>query len=652
MVTSPNNLPEGPLTKYRKLASFDWNKMKEFITGNEILTFEQRFHEKLLKHPFLYEESLTSPSLSEQRRISAKKLATLNCIVKNLMDQKSFSPLELLCFLNNIFAMDVSLGIQYIVNFSIFSLSVQRMGTERHQEVFEKAMSGEVYGAICYTEVAHGSNSMGLRTTATYDLNKKHFILHTPDFKAAKCYMCYGLSATYGIVYAKLILPNGKNCGLHTFLVTLRDSALNLYPGIKTADLQDKCGANGLDNGIIIFDHYPVPRERLLNKVGDVTEDGQYIANSTENVQKNTLQTFIESRLRVAAASIAYLVKSLTIAIRYAAVRRQFSPNVEEEEFELIEYQTHQCRLFPYLSLAYCSKIFSEFIYTITYSTEASYEELYPSTSSIKCVVTWLANSGIQECREACGGYGYLKASGIGNMRNGSDLNTTSEGDNHVMLQQASTWLLQQWSLVLQGQVITSSFKTVELLNNAKQILNSKFERKSTEETLSVEDTLNAFNWLFCYTLKLTYEKYEMLLKQHPSTSASFHAKNNSQVFYAKTLGMVYAQHLLLSTMQLKISKIPTFTPLKSTLLNLLNLLGCWLLEKHVGKLYSGGYFTDARPPIMLEETILKLCVKLKNEAVALIDAIAHPDFIINSVSGYADGEVYKHFEEAFFSVK
>lgn len=85
--------------------------------------------------------------------------------------------------------------------------------------------------------------------------------------------------------------------------------------------------------------------------------------------------------------------------------------------------------------------------------------------------------------------------------------------------------------------------------------------------------------------------------------------------------------------------------------------------------MYQKGFATGESPAVLVQDAILKLCGELKDDAVAMVDAISPPDFILNSVLGYSDGrvdlqhsnynqykiiqvlfQVYEHLEKSFMS--
>lgn len=78
------------------------------------------------------------------------------------------------------------------------------------------------------------------------------------------------------IVFAQLITQQTSH-GLHAFIVPVRDPKTYLtYPGVIIGDMGEKIGLNGIDNGYIMFNSYRIPKENLLNRTGDVTDEGEY----------------------------------------------------------------------------------------------------------------------------------------------------------------------------------------------------------------------------------------------------------------------------------------------------------------------------------------------------------------------------------------
>ncbi|MQB01075.1 MAG: acyl-CoA oxidase, partial [Actinobacteria bacterium] len=172
---------------------------------------------------------------------------------------------------------DLSLLVKSGVQWGLFGGAILHLGTERHHQRYLKpVMSFELPGCFAMTETGHGSDVQSVRTTATYDPIKDTFVINTPDDDARKDYI--GNAAHDGraaVVFAQL-LTGGRSHGVHAFLVPLRDQQGRALPGIRLEDCGHKAGLNGVDNGRIWFNDVVVQRDALLNRYGDLSDDGTY----------------------------------------------------------------------------------------------------------------------------------------------------------------------------------------------------------------------------------------------------------------------------------------------------------------------------------------------------------------------------------------
>lgn len=146
------------------------------------------------------------------------------------------------------------------------------------------------------------------------------------------------------MTFANLFTSDGRNHGLHGFIVPVRDAqTLQPYPGVLVGDIGEKVGLNGIDNGFVMFSQYRIPRENLLNRTGDVTPDGQYESVFSEpgKILGAALESFSAGRLGIMQESSNTLSHAVVIAVRYAALRKQFSLEPNGTEIPIIEYQLH-----------------------------------------------------------------------------------------------------------------------------------------------------------------------------------------------------------------------------------------------------------------------------------------------------------------------
>jgi acyl-CoA oxidase len=61
----------------------------------------------------------------------------------------------------------------------------------------------------------------------------------------------------------------------------------------------------------------------------------------------------------------------------------------------------------------------------------------------------------------------------------------TYEGDNNVLIQQTSNWLLRQWDKVREGEEVASPYNTIYFLSNAADILKQKFTGRDLKDVIN-----------------------------------------------------------------------------------------------------------------------------------------------------------------------
>jgi len=519
---------------------------------------------------------------------------------------------------------DLSLTIKFGVQFGLFGGSILWLGTKKHHDQYLKNTGTlELLGCFAMTETEHGSNVRGLKTTATYDSNTDNIVVHSPDFGAGKEYIGNAMHASMASVFAQLIV-NGENHGVHAVLVPLRNKNNELLPGIKVVDSGYKVGLNGVDNGRIWFDQVSVPRENLLNRFGDIDASGNY-SSPIQNPSRRfftMLGTLVGGRVCVPRAGLSAAKTSLTIAIKYALKRRQFAPRDGEPETILLDYSTHQRRLMPLLAKAYALD------FGLTYLTkrytdrsEEDIREIETLAAGMKAYSTWFTTEAIQESREACGGKGYLAENRFADLKADSEIFTTFEGDNTVLMQLVAKGLLSEFKQEFhnEGYVAVIRFLSKQVTTSISE-LNPYITRKTDIEHLSDPAfQLSAFTYREQKLLYSLTQRMRALLKKKMDSYDAFLRCQTHMM----ELANAYVERIVINQFIKAVSDCED-PEVKKALKKMCDLYALSTIEKHKGWYLEQEYMQPVKTKA-IRRLVNQLCQSVRNDASALVDAFGIP---------------------------
>lgn len=403
---------------------------------------------------------------------------------------------------------DLSLMVKAGVQWGLWGGAVENLGTARHIPLIKDIMELRTLGSFAMTERGHGSDVQSLETTAVYDRQTREFVINTPTASAEKWYIGNAAKhARMAAVFCQLYTPDedgdlGESHGVHCIVVEVRDEDGTAKPGVGIGDHLHKGGLKGVDNGTFTFDHVRVPRENLLNRFADVSEDGEYSSPIESDGARffTMLGALIRGRITVGAASGAAARSALAIATGYANLRRQFAPDDDLPENRLIEHRKHRLRLIPLIARSYGLQLASNQLIARLHDLESAgidrtdmtkeqrwdQRELEAHAAALKAANTAHATRTIQECREACGGAGYMTENLLTTFKADSDVFTTFEGDNVVMMQLAAKELLTGFSREV------GDLKPLELVRFGLDNFGTLLKRRTAADTL-IQNLVDSF---------------------------------------------------------------------------------------------------------------------------------------------------------------
>jgi len=526
--------------------------------------------------------------------------------------------------------VDGSLAVKFGVQFGLFGGSIQNLGNEKQRKKYliDTGTTG-LLGCFAMTETGHGSNVRGINTTATYLHGERALIIHTPGKNDNKEYIGNALHSKMATVFAQLLVK-GKNHGVHAILVPLRNEEHKVLSGITIEDNGYKLGLNGVDNGKIWFNQVQVPVEHLLDKYGGIDDNGEY-QSTIQNPNKRfftMLGTLVGGRICVAKGALAAAKMSLTIAVKHALQRRQFNDSIKIQEDLLMDYPTHQIRLIP--------KIASCYVYHFAlqramqdYSTNTTDDKrrIETQVAGLKAMITWFSTRSIQECREACGGKGYLVENRIADLKNDSDIFTTFEGDNTVLLQLAAKGVLSDFKSEFNSQGFTGVLRLLaSQVSDKLATINPLYSNKVDHEHLyHYKFHLHALDFRL---RRLTYSAAMRIRNYIRKGVPSYQAFLKTQT-HLMEVGKAYSEVLAVKWFYEHVNTLPA-NEYKTLLLQLGALHSLRTIRENAEWFLEQGYLGSSKSKA-IRQRVERLSTELRPHCNSLVDGFGIPSTLITA---------------------
>jgi acyl-CoA oxidase len=271
---------------------------------------------------------------------------------------------------------------------------------------------------------------------------------------------------------------------------------------------------------------------------------------------------------------------------------------------------------------------------------EKRQRELESRAAGTKALTTWHATATIQACREACGGQGYLSENRLGQLRADTDVFTTFEGDNTVLLQLVAKGLLTDFKQrvgdlnalemvrfygeQVMDQVVERSLAR-QVIGAFRDIVPSPGDDESYDDE-RIEDRewqLDLFRWREEHVLGGVARRLRAGLDEDADTFEVFNECQDHVLAAARA----HVDRLILEAFARAIDACEDDS-LKPVLDRLFDLHALSTVERERGWFFEHGRMTAPRSKA-ITKAVNRLCAEVRNDAEALTDAFAIPDKVL-----------------------
>ncbi|ETK92292.1 hypothetical protein F441_04408 [Phytophthora nicotianae CJ01A1] len=521
------------------------------------------------------------------------------------------------------------------VHRAMFIPTLENQGSdEQRAKWLPLAKNYKIFGAYAQTELGHGSNVQGIETVATYDKATQEFIIDSPTLTSRKWWPGgLGKTANHAIVHARLYL-DGKDVGVQAFLVQIRSMEDHQpLPGIEVGDIGPKVGFNGVDNGYCAFHKIRIPRENMMMRYAKVLPDGTFVKPKSD---KLVYLTMVQVRAYMIKTAGIQMGAASTICTRFSAARIQGRTPDNKGEFQVLDYQNQQHKLFPLIAISYAALFAGVSLVEMHDSAldvikkggnsfGAKLAELHAVSSGLKAWLAERVSDGIETCRRLCGGHGFTQSSNLAHLFAEMVGANTYEGTSDVLVQQHARYLLKTLASLPVDE------ESTKFLNNVKRYSDIKLRCKAqkSEDFGNLELLLDAFQT----------RTARVVLALASKMKATKNDGNACMVLMTRA-SAAHAELILLEAFIRGAQNLPASSE-KDSVTQLCSLFGAWLITKSLGDFRQHDYLSSQQADLVRNQ-VVRLLPLIRKNCVLLTDAWDFSDFELNSTIGRYDGDIYR----------